>query len=845
VAAGRQPADSLHRRLLATIDCTKDHLPERYFAYGETRVVATAAGRYREAQAKHAARFGYRFAIEHVGRPHLALIRYPDDKRRYMCIMDGTSYDLSTGVFTGFAQPLSGRMLEIHQVFWPRWNDCSITFMTWGEGEPAAVASVEVYELAGLPALEVPGDPGDGSRRELGIQYEDPCGTGASEGAMNREEWLERVIAYARHTGQKLFVYPLAWYHGPQVPCQREPSDGLDTVVARDRKQYVRWTTHPQDWYAHLLARFGEEGLGYQASLTLLRLGSLMQKMNIDLASIRAGAETINNMLWNDQVQSSTQDWTPLYNVRNFPKALEFYEQGLDWKDFPWAHGERGNPLNHGGPIFNPLHPVVQEAVLGLVGEIATRYARYRAFKGLSFNMWHATLLWYGSLHSGYDDHTVSLFEKETAITVPIDRKAPDRFSRRYDFLIFKCRPAWIAWRCHKVQQLCRRIRDTVVAARPDLRVTFTLWTETMIPQLLGPIGVAQQLHARASTVEMVREAGLDLDLFRDEPGIELDLHLEPQRDRGGWGALGASTPLEQATMFRDHDFLDQTTLEAMHSLRRPGAFIFNSWVEAWGKHKWFACEPRDAQCRELAVMDGKPAEGIFRINSEYPPDGFWWDSQLRITHAFQPGLHFLEHYAHAVAEFDSCRITRGGLFLDKAHSEEIQRFARAYRALPQEKFETVGATTDPVALRTLVRDGKRYFYLVNRDYYETKVELVLDPPPEIVTDLATQEDLRVSGSWELVLGPYELRSLAVSPNVRVTGFQAKPPEPIATALVSDGRKALRDIEDLRAKGMFIPGMDELQRGIESALAEGRLAWLRRALAGYIVRKCRAELARE
>jgi hypothetical protein len=86
---------------------------------------------------------------------------------------------------------------------------------------------------------------------------------------------------------------------------------------------------------------------------------------------------------------------------------------------------------------------------------------------------------------------------------------------------------------------------------------------------------------------------------------------------------------------------------------------------------------------------------------------------------------------------------------------------------------------------------------------------------------------------------------LAVSPNVRVTGFQAKPPEPIATALVSDGRKALRDIEDLRAKGMFIPGMDELQRGIESALAEGRLAWLRRALAGYIVRKCRAELARE
>ena len=55
-----------------------------------------------------------------------------------MCIMDGTCYDLSTGVFTGWAQPIGGQMLELRQVFWPRWKDCSITFLTWGQGEPAA-----------------------------------------------------------------------------------------------------------------------------------------------------------------------------------------------------------------------------------------------------------------------------------------------------------------------------------------------------------------------------------------------------------------------------------------------------------------------------------------------------------------------------------------------------------------------------------------------------------------------------------------------------------------------------------------------------------------------------------
>jgi hypothetical protein len=75
----------------------------------------------------------------------------------------------------------------------------------------------------------------------------------------------------------------------------------------------------------------------------------------------------------------------------------------------------------------------------------------------------------------------------------------------------------------------------------------------------------------------------------------------------------------------------------------------------------------------------------------------------------FQAGVHFLEPYAQAVADLDACRITRGGLFLDKAHSQQLQQFARAYRALPRRRFTTVGSSTDPVAVRTLVRDNRRY----------------------------------------------------------------------------------------------------------------------------------------
>ena len=52
------------------------------------------------------------------GRPHLLRVRYPDDRRRFMTIGDGTTYDINCGVVTGHAWPLSGMMKTLDQVFW-------------------------------------------------------------------------------------------------------------------------------------------------------------------------------------------------------------------------------------------------------------------------------------------------------------------------------------------------------------------------------------------------------------------------------------------------------------------------------------------------------------------------------------------------------------------------------------------------------------------------------------------------------------------------------------------------------------------------------------------------------
>lgn len=833
-------------RLLHRIDCTQDFPAERYFAHGNVQVVESPVGRYREAEAVPLSRFGYRFLIENVGRPHVTVIRYPDDKRRYMCIMDGTCYDLTTGVLTGWAQPLSNTMLELRQVFWPRSKDCSVIFTTWSEGEPASAASFEVWELDDLPALDVPCDPGDGTRRELGIQYEDPCGIGGAEGSQSFAEWTDRLTQYARHSGQNLLIYPMAWYHGPQFPSESEPASVFDWVVVPDRKQYTRWTTTPVDRYDRLLAHFDELGLSFQGALTLLRLGSLLRKMNIDLDGIKAGADTFNNMLCTNHVQSSTNDWTTIYNALNFKALTEENrnKQPLEpWSQTPsrWAYGEVNNP-GHMGPMFNPLHPTVQEAILGFVAEIGQRYAKHRSFKGISFNMFASAMPWYGSIHSGYDDYSIALFEKETGTAIAVDPKAADRFSRRYEFLMSNHRSAWIDWRCRKIRELFGRIRQTLSAARADLRVTVTLWDETVLNNM-GVSLADLQIHNRRSMLDWYREAGIDIDLYRDEPGLEVDRGMGNSRDRGGNGpdvAKGVNLSLEDSLVYRDFDFLDQPALDAYAKHNRPGAFIFNCWVEAWGEHRWFRPEDGDPNVTALSDMDGKPAEGIFRMNSLYPKDGFWWDSQLRITPAFPAGVHFLEPYAHAVAELDACRITRGGLFLDKAHTEAIRQFAVAYRALPRQKFATVGASSDPVVMRSLLHGGRRYFYAVNRDYYPVKVEVTFNNAETLAEDLATGEKIDLPQRWSLLLEPYQLRSFAAAAGTEVTGFTTVVPETILNQLHQEAELALAAMARLRAASKGIVGMDDMEQRMRTAISSGKFAWLRRALTGYIVRKCRA-----
>jgi len=800
-------------KIILKINCTEKN--DNYFEYNQTQIINTDFCIYREASSKPLSRFGYRFPVENPEKLHKLTVYYPDDKCRYMCIMNGTTYDSTTGIFTGVTNKITNTIKIAVLYFYPRFYDNSLVFMSWGDKEPAAISSFIVEEVIEIPEVEI-----TNKNRSFGIQYEDPCNVASSEGTFSRSEWAKHVAAHVKMCGMNQFTYPIVWYHGPFYPSNIEKTHYFETLCTQDRNQYIRYTGKPYDWVAELIEELDKVGANFQGSLTLLRLSSLMEKLD---------DETILNALYNDYYQKGTNDWTPVYNIDNYPKILEMAKDtGIEPGEFKeFADKETRSPNYSAGPIFNPLHPTVQKAILNLVEEIVDKYSKYPNFTGISFNMWHSAFLWFSSIHSGYDDYSISLFEKETGIKVPVDIDDENRFSQRYDYLTYKCKNAWINWRCEKIFELFIKIRDLVKSKRSDMYITITNWLEMVIPSLVGGISPGTQLYARKSNVEIFKEAGLDINLFKNIDGIELDLQLEPARDRG-------TTPihthtLEEGCMFRDFDFLDNQTINSYKDLDNTGIFIFNSWVEAWGKHVWYNIDKDDPNKEEAYQINGKKCEA-FAINSIYSEDGFWWESQARITSPYASGSNYMEYFAHAVAEYDAKKITSGGLYIDGAHVKEMQEFARDFVQIPKKPFTTIG-NDDPVVVRFLEDTDFNYFYLVNREDYKLEITIEFNKEKfEVYNSKNQTEDWNKISNLEL--DAFQLKFFKIPKEINIVDFKV-----LINKDIEESYSELADKVITKIYNSNIPGAKEVKELIVTSLKEKRYAKLRHLLNSYIAQK--------
>lgn len=816
----------MEKKLIAHFDCTNEYGSDCYFEIGETKIVSTEAGEYRETENIHLARFGYRFKLQDKTKPHLLVVRYPDDKDRFMCLSDNSSYDLDTGVTCGGVNAISGKMQEINNYFYPRWEDETVVFTSWGANTPAAVAEFFVYELDDFDEADLPKECFGSENRRYGIQYEDPCGVCNSVGAKSMNEFIDHHIEYMKHCGTNHLTYPINWYHGPIIPVDCQPSSRAISVCMEDRRRYsVARRAKINDWLEYWLERFDEEGFTFKGSMTLLRLGNLMENMNIDEEAIRNGADTYNNMLFNGTVQKAVNDWTAIYNPIIYDKWLEYHVKGkMSNNDHTYsteliyAYGEKpyeGDELSKkiSVPMFNPLHPTVQSQVIELISEIARKYANHKSFNGIAINMWHGTILWYSNLLVGYDDVSIGMFEKETGISIDIASDDPRRFEKRFLLLTTTFRNTFISWRCKKIHEFICRVRDAVKAVREDLTLTLTVWNETSTAYrfLSSAFGSSPEYGASGGFYEAYREGGFDLKLYKDEENIEIAVEKTPTRDYSKNAVNGDNF----TNLFVDNTFLGNEVAEILSSASNSTAFIFDSWVEMWGKSSLMECEPDDKNLPKLTNFEFGDIDYIARSNAVYADDTekkFWFEDQIRITAAYPSG-HYLEWLANEVAAHDALEVTEGGLYLDTAHATEQLKFAKQYRKLPKYKFKTLDGDFGIVVVRYLEKDGKTYIYAVNREPYAVGVKINTN-----------------SEAYNWTLDPFELKVEIFEGQSVPCEYVVNVPDGIYESYATDVDNALKDIEKTFSEGYFVAGVEELRDRLKEAIQQKNFSFIRHAL---------------
>ena len=142
---------------------------------------------------------------------------------------------------------------------------------------------------------------------------------------------------------------------------------------------------------------------------------------------------------------------------------------------------------NGSGSYYNILHPVVEDVVLAVIDELASRCASYESFGGLALDV--GTDGWLSlpdDVFYGMDDETIMRFVRESNLQSVLaargDRKVQDlllakgadRYLKRAEFIRDVCYEEWLNWR---VDALCRfyaKIRETLAKYRPDLRLYLT-----------------------------------------------------------------------------------------------------------------------------------------------------------------------------------------------------------------------------------------------------------------------------------------------------------------------------------------------------------------------------------
>ncbi len=183
--------------------------------------------------------------------------------------------------------------------------------------------------------------------------------------------------------------------------------------------------------------------------------------------------------------------------------------------------------------------------MLGVLRELAGRYAKHPAFAGLAVRLSADGYAQLPGPDWGLDDATVARFERETNLRLP--GSGPRRFAERAAYLAEPSRRrAWLEWRAAQLAQFYRRAAEELAALRPNSRLYLAGADMIGGPELEAELRPA--LPRRTTLAATLLQLGIDTRHFPDnQPGLVL---LRPERIAAE-GDLARRAPISRSPKWR------------------------------------------------------------------------------------------------------------------------------------------------------------------------------------------------------------------------------------------------------------------------------------------------------
>ncbi|MBN2582090.1 MAG: hypothetical protein JXL80_03410 [Planctomycetes bacterium] len=207
----------------------------------------------------------------------------------------------------------------------------------------------------------------------------------------------------------------------------------------------------------------------------------------------------------------------------------------------------------------------------------------------------------------------------------------------------------------------------------------------------------------------------------------------------------------------------------------RPGFVVHRSFYP--NDHRCFEHYPlrtprfmiyRDYDRSQL-ISDGlanNGAEGACVFGSYFEmvvplwaPKNFWWQRTWIGPHVPAGGDHALAAYTEPLYQRDYPVMLQGSWVEPLVgHASRYRTFARAFRTLPAQTFETI-TRDDGIAVRRLKAGKDTWFYVLNNHASAACVRLRLDPATEVVDLLSGNAVALSDGTLTVDMAPFGLRT--------------------------------------------------------------------------------------